>query len=140
MTVWPKLHMLRRVPGDALQRLARRLFEAYGAGDLEAMRSLLADDLTAFITNADAGVDRVQGRDEFISRLPDLQGAELSTGITQIVAIDDERVMTMIEVKAERQGRTLHNFAAFLAQVRSGQVSKLWMVEAKPDYSDEFWS
>jgi ketosteroid isomerase-like protein len=128
------------VPSDGLERLARTLFEAYGEGELDTMRSLLAEDLTAHITNADAGVDRVQGRDRFMSRLPDLEGAELSTGITQIVAIDDERVMTMIEVKAKREGRALHNFAAFLARVRNGQVAELWMVEAKPAYSDDFWS
>jgi hypothetical protein len=29
-----------------------------------------------------------------------------------IVAIDEERVMTLIEVKAERKGRMLHNSAA----------------------------
>jgi ketosteroid isomerase-like protein len=132
--------MLPRVSSDGLEHLARELFETYGTGDIETMRSLLADDVTAYITNADAGVDRVQGRDGFMSRLPDLEGAELSTGITQIVAIDEERVMTMVEVKAERKGRTLHNFAAFLARVREGQIAELWMVEAKPAYSDEFWS
>ena len=84
---------------DHLERLARDLFEAYGEGELETMRALLAEDLIAFITNADAGVDRVEGRDNFMSRLPDLAGAELSTAITQIVAIDEERVMTMLEIK-----------------------------------------
>jgi ketosteroid isomerase-like protein len=128
------------VAADRLERLARELFEAYGAADLETMRSLLAEDLTAYITTADAGVDRVAGREAFMSRLPDLEGAQLSTAITQIAAIDEERVMTMLEVKAERKGRTLHNFAAFLARVGEGQVAELWMVEAKPAYSAEFWS
>jgi ketosteroid isomerase-like protein len=128
------------VAADRLERLARELFEAYGAADLETMRSLLAEDLTAYITTADAGVDWVAGREAFMSRLPDLEGAQLSTAITQIVAIDEERVMTMLEVKAERKGRTLHNFAAFLARVGEGQVAELWMVEAKPAYSAEFWS
>jgi len=128
------------VSSDHLERLARDLFEAYGEGELETMRALLAEDLIAYITNADAGVDRVEGRDSFMSRLPDLAGAELSTAITQIVAIDEERVMTMLEIKAERGGKTLHNFAAFLARMSQGQVAELWMVDAKPAYSDEFWS
>jgi ketosteroid isomerase-like protein len=126
--------------GGDLEHLALRLFGAYGQGDLETMQSLLADDLTSYITNADGGVDRVDGRDGFKTRLPDLDSAELSTSITQIVAVDDQRVMTMIEVEAERQGRKLHNYATFLARVRHGRVAELWMVEAKPAYSDEFWS
>ncbi len=125
---------------DHLEQLASKLFDAYGQGDLDTMRSVLAEDLVAYITNAEAGVDRVHGREGFMSRLPDLEGADLSTAVTQIVAIDDERVMTMIEIKAERGARTLHNFAAFLARVSNGQVVELWMVDAKPAYSDEFWS
>jgi len=123
-----------------LETLARRFFRAYGDGDLDAMRSLLAEDAVTHITNAEAAVDRVEGREGFMSRLPDLEGAELSTAITQVVPIDDQRVMTMIEVRASRRGRELHNFAAFLARVRDGEIAELWMVDAKPAYSDEFWS
>jgi hypothetical protein len=60
--------------------------------------------------------------------------------LAQILPIDDERVLAMVEIKAERDGRRLHNFAAFLAQVRDGKVKTLWMVDALPAYSDEFWS
>jgi hypothetical protein len=118
------------VSSDHLERLARDLFGAYGDGDLES----------AYITNADAGVDRVEGRDNFMSRLPDPAGAELSTAITQIVTIDEERVMAMLEIKAERQGRTLPNLAVLLARTSEGEVVEFWMVDAKPAYSDEFWS
>lgn len=123
-----------------LEEVARQFFGAYSAGDLEAVRSALAEDVVTCITNADAGVDRVQGPDGFMARLPDTSEADLSTAITQVLAIDDERVMTMIEVKAERRGKTLHNFAAFLARVADGKIAELWMVDAKPAYSDEFWS
>ena len=44
----------------------------------------------------------------------------------------------MVEIYAERKERTLHNFAAFLA-VGADQLRELWMVEALPAYSDEFW-
>ena len=46
---------------DELAALARQLFEAYGEGDLDAFRGLLAGDVTAYVTNADAGVDEVRG-------------------------------------------------------------------------------
>lgn len=127
-------------PEPDLNQLARRFFGAYGKGDLETVRSLLAEDAVSWITNAQGSVDRVTGRDAFMRRLPDTEDAELSTEITQVLAIDDERVLTGIEVRAERKGRTLHNFAAFLARVSDGLIAELWMVEARPAYSDEFWS
>ncbi len=122
------------------EQLARDLFGAYAEGDLDTVRSLLADDAVTYITNADAGVDRVEGADGFMARLPDTSEAELDVAITQVVPIDDERVMTMVEIRADRRGKTLHNFAAFLARVAEGRIAELWMVDAKPARSDEFWS
>lgn len=128
------------MPEASPAEISRAFFEAYGEGDTETVRSLLAPDAVSFITNADAGTDRVEGRDGFMSRLPDLEGAELSTSITQVVGIDEQRAMAMIEVKAERRGRSLHNFAAFLTRSADGLITHLWMVDAKPSYSDDFWS
>jgi hypothetical protein len=57
-----------------------------------------------------------------------------------VIAIDDERVLTMIEIRARRSDATLHNFAAFLARVSDDRITELWMVDAKPSLSDEFWA
>ncbi|HEY1317387.1 MAG TPA: nuclear transport factor 2 family protein [Gaiella sp.] len=128
------------MPPIDLERLARAFFGAYGEGDLETVRALLAEDAVVYVTNAEGGVDRVAGRDRAMARLPDLTGAEWSTQITQVAVVDEERVMTMIEVRAARKGKELHNYAAFLARVSAERISDLWMVEALPAYSDEFWS
>jgi ketosteroid isomerase-like protein len=129
------------VTSDELAAFARQLFEAYGAGDLDGFRALLAEDLTAYVTNADAGVDELRGRDEYMSRLPDLHAAGGRLRITQVLPVDDERVLTMVEIRADRGGQELHNFAAFLAEVGDdGRVTRLWMVDALPAYSDEFWA
>jgi ketosteroid isomerase-like protein len=129
----------RLMPGE-LETLARRFFGAYGDGDLATVRALLADDLTSYVTNAGGGVDRVEGADAYVARLPDTSGVDLSVEITQVVEIDAERVMTMVEIRADRDGRKLHNFAAFLARVSAGLIAELWMVEAEPATSDEYWS
>jgi ketosteroid isomerase-like protein len=128
------------VTSDELAAFARRLFDAYGQGDLDGFRDLLADGLTGYVTNADAGVDELRGRDEYMSRLPDLHAAGGHLRVTQVLPVDAERVLTMVEIRAERDGRALHNFAAFLAQVSDGKVTTLWMVDALPAYSDEFWT
>jgi ketosteroid isomerase-like protein len=122
------------------EQVARTLFEAYAAGDLSTMRACLADDLVGRITNRDGGVDRTDGADTYVSRLPDLSEAELDVGITQVLGVDDERAMVMVAIRATRHGKDLHNYAAFLARVVDELVVELWMVEAQPAYSDEFWS
>ena len=123
-----------------LEDLARGFFGAYGRGDRASAAALLADDVVSYVTNADAGVDVVRGRDEYMRRVPDLRSADGSLEITQVVAIDDERVLTMVEIRARRAEMELHNFAAFLARVRGGRIAELWMVDARPEYSDRFWA
>ena len=117
----------------------RELIEAFSAKNEERMRSTLASDMTAYVTNASGGVDRVQGRDGYIERLLALQAPTLKVSVTQSVTVAPDQALTMVEIRAERGGRSLHNFSAFLARVKGGEIVELWMVEALPAYSDEFW-
>lgn len=129
-----------RPGGSPPELVARRLFESYAAGEVDAVRACLADDMVGWITNRAGGVDRTDGADAYMSRLPDLSEAELEARITQVLGIDDERAMAMVAIRATRRGLDLSNYAAFLTRVVDGRVAELWMVEAQPAYSDEFWS
>jgi hypothetical protein len=101
---------------------------------------LLDDDLTAYVTNAGGGADAVHGRDDYMARVPDLASADGSVEVTQVLPIGDDLVLMMVEIRARRGDRELHNFAAFLARIAGDRITELWMVDAKPAYSDEFWS
>ena len=122
-------------PASAL----RGLIEAFASHDEEGMRAALAEDMTAYVTNAEGGVDPVHGRETYLPRLLALKAPELSVTVTQSVTVSSDQAMVMVEIRAEREGRSLHNFSAFLGRIRADQVSELWMVEALPAYSDEFW-
>ena len=123
------------------ESIARELIEAFGAADMPHMRSLLADDLRAYITNREGGVDQV-GAEDYLQRVAamDLSNAQLKLAITQVVAPRPEMVIAMVEVNAARDGRTLHNHAAHCLFVRDGLIAEWWMVEALPAESDSFWS
>ena len=122
--------------------VAGRLIEAFGAIDFEGMRAQLADDLRAYITNAEGGVDQVVGADEYLRRIEamDLPTARFRVDVTQSVAVRPDAAMVMVEVHAARGSSTLHNHAAHLLFTRDGRVSEWWMVEALPAESDAFWS
>jgi ketosteroid isomerase-like protein len=124
------------------EQLARRLIDAFSANDLEAMRSCLADDLRAYITDSEGGVDEVIGADGYVARVEamDLGSAEFRVDITQLVTVRQDVVMVMVEIHAARAGRSLHNHAAHLLFVEDGLVREWWMVEALPAESDAFWS
>jgi ketosteroid isomerase-like protein len=118
------------------------LLDAFNAADFERMRSLLADDLRAYVTNSAGGVDEVSGASQYLDRVAamDLPSAQFTVSTTQLVSVRPDLVMVMVEVHAARRGRTLHNHAAHLMFVRDGKVAEWWMVEALPAESDTFWS
>jgi ketosteroid isomerase-like protein len=124
------------------EAIARELIDAFNAIDLPRMRSLLADDLRAYITNREGGTDETVGSDEYLRRLEamDLPSAEFRTEVTQSATVRPDMSIVMVEVHAARGGRTLHNHAAHLFFVRDGRVAEWWMVEALPAESDAFWS
>jgi hypothetical protein len=104
------------------------------------MAAALSESLVAYVTNADGGVDEVRGADAYMARVPG-GDAEYSADITQVVSVSPSQVLAMVEIVASRQGRTLHNHAGFLARFDDdGRVDELWMVDALPAYSDEFWA
>jgi ketosteroid isomerase-like protein len=123
--------------------LAARFLDAFSAADLDGMRATLAEDLVAYVTNAEGGMDRVEGREAYLGRVEamDLPSARFSVELTQPpVPVDPDQALVMVEVRAERGGRSLHNFAAHLLRVADGRIAEWWMVDAKTAESDEFWS
>ena len=122
------------------EEITRAFITAYGGGTRVRLRELLDDKLVAFVTNSDAGVDRVDGPDAYLERLPPLDDAELHIDVTQSVAVARGQALTMVRIRAEREDRELRNFAAFLTRVADGKLTEIWMVEAAPAYSDDFWS
>ena len=123
--------------------VARGFLEAFSAADFERMRALLAEDLVAYITNAEGRMDRVEGREAYLGRLRamDLPSARFSVELTQPpVSVDSDRVLVMVEIHAHRGDKSLHNFAAHLLRIADGRIIDWRMVDAKPSESDKFWS
>ena len=123
------------------ESIARQLVDAFCAVDIHRMRALLADDLKAYVTNPEGGVDEV-GADEYVERVArmDLPTAQFTLDVTQAVEPRPDMVLAMVEISASRGDRTLHNHATHCFFVRDGLVAEWWMVEALPAESDAFWS
>lgn len=123
--------------------IAERFIAAFSAAAFDAMRELLAPDLVAWVTGPDGEMARVEGRDSYLGRIEamDLPAARFSVELTQVpVQVGSDRVLLMVEVHAERGGRTLHNFAGHLLRIDGARIAEWWMVDAKPAESDTFWA
>jgi ketosteroid isomerase-like protein len=129
--------------GRDIKNVADRFLRAFDNADLATMRQLLADDVVAYITGADGEETRVAGADNYLAaiaamNLPAVDYSVTTTGAP--VLVDPDRLLVMVEVRAARGDRTLHNFAAHLLRVRDGRITQMQMVDAKPAESDAFWA
>jgi ketosteroid isomerase-like protein len=131
---------MARMVGNSV---AERFIAAFSAADFGTMRELLAPDLVAWVTDAEGAMGRLEGREDYLARVEamDLPAADFSVELTQApVAVGADLMMLMVEVHAERGGRTLHNFAGHLLRIEDDRIAEWWMVDAKPAESDAFWS
>jgi predicted 3-demethylubiquinone-9 3-methyltransferase (glyoxalase superfamily) len=124
------------------EAIARAFVAAFARNDMGAMRALLADDLQARISNADGGEDVVTGADAYLARVAamDVGAAQLTITPGQVTSIAPDRMLAMVDVHAHRQQRCLENYAAHLLRIDRGRIRELWMVDAKPAESADFWS
>ena len=71
----------------------------------------------------------------------DLAGTDYRVELTQPpVPVPPDQVLAMVAVHAEREGRTLENYAAHLLRIGGDRISEWRMVDAKPAESDAFWA
>ena len=126
---------------DPAENVVADFIGAFARFDYPAMAALLADDLESYVTNRSGGVTLLKGSDAYMQAIESVDYATVrpKVAITQQLLVKPGQVMIMVEIRAERKGRSLHNFAAFLMDVRDGQIAEMRMVEALPEYSDSFW-
>ena len=123
--------------------VATRLLRAFNDGDLGRMRELMDPAMVAWVTDASGASEVVTGADAYLDRIGamDLPAVRYRVGPTQSpVAIEDDLVLLMVEVHAERDDRPLDNFAAHVLRVADGRVTEWRMADAKPAESDRFWA
>lgn len=129
------------MPPDEREILMRDFIDAFARNDLGAMGTMLSECFIGHITTTNGGTRDVTAA-EYLDGVAAMgvPSAALRLALPDVTLVGANQVMVMVEVHAERRGRSLHNFSGQLATIDSGTISELWMVEALPARSDAFWS
>ena len=123
--------------------VATSLLAAFNDGDLDRMRELMDPAMVAWVTDASGSAEAVTGADAYLSRIAamDLPAVHYRVSPTQSpVAIENDLVLLMVEVHAQRDDRQLENYAAQVLRVADGRVTEWRMADAKPVESERFWA
>jgi ketosteroid isomerase-like protein len=118
--------------------------DAFNRADFETLRAVLGDDLVAHVTTDDGGDAVVEGPIAYVGSLREMvqrAGATYTVTLTQDpVSIPPDSVLVMLEIRATRGDRRLHNFSGQLFRIRDGLIREIHMVDAKPAESADFWA
>ncbi len=124
-----------------LSELTESFMKSFSKADFVRLDKLLDTNVKSYMTNREGGVNLIEGSLALITNLKslDVETVKPTIKITQINEINAFQVLVMIEIQANRNAKSLHNFAAYLITFHNEKIIEIQMVEAKPQYSDEFW-
>jgi ketosteroid isomerase-like protein len=121
----------------------RRAYEAFSAGDMDAMHALLADDVVWHISGRSPIAGDYHGKEQvfgFFGKLGELSGGTFSLSIHDILANDTHGV-ALVTASGSRNGKNLSARGAHVTHLRDGKITEFWLASADDQIEvDEFWA
>ena len=124
------------------EELARRGYDAFSKGDVDALRQVFADN-TIFhepgrnpVAGDYQGIDQMLG---FFATVADRSGGTFRVTVHDVVA-NDEHAVGLHIAEGEREGRRLRSQQTLVFHVRDGMVAETWALHYDQHATDEFWA
>jgi ketosteroid isomerase-like protein len=122
--------------------LLRRGYTAYGAGDMDTINELFADDVVWHVAGRSPLSGDYNGKEQVFGFFAKL--AEMSDGTSKVevhdVLANDEHGVAVVTESATRGGRNHEGSATHVFHLRDGQVTEFWDAQTDQYAADEFWS
>lgn len=122
--------------------LVRRGYAAFATGDIATLTELFSDDIVWHVGGRSPITGDYRGKGEvlgFFAQLAVRAGGTFRTDVHDVLA-NDEHVVALVTLSAEREGKTLNDHGAQVFQVAGGMVTESWFHPGDQYASDEFWS
>ncbi len=120
----------------------RRVYQAFSAGDMVALRELFAEDvvwhtpghhpIAGDYTGMDATLDSFE-------REAELSGGTYDVEVRDVLA-NDEHTLALLHATAEREQKRLDQDYAIVFHVRDDRIAEAWEVWTDQEACDAFWS
>jgi ketosteroid isomerase-like protein len=123
------------------KQVVERLFERARARDINGMAALMAEDVVVHAPGRTSVGGDHKGRDgffAFFSRLQELSNGTLMPEVHAVLG-EGEHAVALVQVMAEREGRTAGWNQVNVYHVHDGLISEVWITPADTNRWDEFW-
>ena len=125
--------------------LVRRGYEAFGAGDMATLTSLMASDVVHEIPGNNRFTGEHKGHDELQALYGDLFSTSDGTFRAELLSIEETspgQVVSRHRSSAQREGRQLDTEETLTFTVEDGKITRIVSSFSPEDEAaeDEFWS
>jgi hypothetical protein len=120
----------------------RKGYEAFAAGNLQALDALFADDILWHVGGRNPFTGDYKGRQEvygFFAKLAELSGGTFRLELHDVLA-NDHHGVALVNTTAQREGKTLNDNTMHVFELEDGVVKEFWGYPADQYAADEFWT
>jgi ketosteroid isomerase-like protein len=120
----------------------RRAFEAFARGDMETMRSLVAEDTVWHTPGRGPLAGDHRGRDavfELFGRLVQASDGTFTQELHDVLASNDHAA-ALTYAKASRGSHNYNGQDAWVFHLRQGQIAEAWWRPGDLYAADQFWT
>jgi uncharacterized protein len=122
--------------------LIRRAYAAFGAGDLDTLKSMMTDDVVYHIGGSNLLTGDYHGQDDVIAmfvRVFELTGGTIRLDLQDALANDDHAVAFVV-AHGERDGQTLAAHQVQVFNLSGEKASEVWLFADDQAAVDKFYS
>lgn len=120
----------------------RKGYDAFGRGDMETVMGLFTDDIQGHIPGENLISGDYSGKEEvggFFGKLFELSDGTFRVEVHDVLA-GDEHAAGIVQLIAERNGKSLALNDAQIWHVNNGKFSEFWSCVYDQKALNEFWS
>jgi uncharacterized protein len=129
---------------QANEDLIRRGYQAFGEGDMDTLRSLMADDVVHVIPGNNRLTGEHKGHDalmDLYGQLFQVSGGTYRADLVNIESRGDNQVVSTHRGTAQREGRTLDTTETLTFTIEDGLITRIESSFSPEDEAteDAFW-
>ena len=115
-------------------------FQAFGEGDMEALRGILAGEVTWHVPGRNKWSADYSGPDAVVRYLSGVSAAATIETSPHAVLADDDHVVILGSASSSRNGKSFTTNIAYVFHVKEGRITEAWVIPADQHGQDEFWA
>lgn len=122
--------------------LLRRGYDAFGSGDMDTLRELMAPDVVWHVAGRSPMAGDYKGIEEvlgFFGKSMELSGGTTRVEVHDILA-NDEHGVALVRFTGQREGRSNADNGVQVFHIRDGKATEVWTHPGDQYAVDEFWS